>query len=121
MGEGLRMGGWQDDTVSLVKVDVEGAEFAVGTALRHLLKKQKDALPEIVMEITPGWWRRYGVSKEQGVRNLLRFVDMGYTIFLPTVGCNPIREDLCDCACEVKREDIEVMVNQTHQTDLWFS
>jgi len=68
-------------SVGFTKIDTEGAEIIVLKSILDAIE-QKKVFEEIVMEFTPGWWFRYGVSLEEGLRVVRRFREKGYTVYM---------------------------------------
>lgn len=59
--------------IDLIKIDVEGAEMLVINGMKSLLHEQR--IKQLIIEITPGFLKQYGHSKEM-LYNVLN--DFGY-------------------------------------------
>ncbi len=72
-------------SISLIKIDVEGAEPMVLAGARRILERDK---PLIIMELTDEFSKQLGSSSQEAV-NLLQ--DLGYSMFLIEAGFHEIK------------------------------
>lgn len=96
-------------TILITKIDTEGFELNI---LPLLFRKfQQHQLVNVIVEITPFWWKNTGHSMQEGAEILAKIIDYGYKA-----------EDVLGNKIKTRKEMIEYISNeqvQKEQLDLW--
>ena len=80
-------------SIVLTKIDTEGAEIIVLKSLLQALSIGRD-FENIVLEFTPSWWSRFGISMSQGLDVLRQFAPFGYELYV-IQWCQRARRETC--------------------------